>query len=79
MAQTFNVPIDEECRPMQFGGDRHKLHALDEFREGFIAFGLNSMGIFLPDGMPATIPILSGDTTEMIVEKVIAELEKFNL
>lgn len=79
MAQTFNVPINQEFRPNQFGRDRYKLFALNEFREGFIAFGLNSMGIFLPDGMPATVPILSGDTTEMIVEKVIAELEKFNL
>lgn len=79
MAQTFNVPIDEECRPNQFGVDRRKLHALDEFREGLIAFGLAVMQIELPEGMPTIVHSLSGDTTETIVEKVIAELEKFNL
>jgi hypothetical protein len=79
MAQTFKAPIDQDLMPRAFGRDRHKLHALNEFREGMIAFGLSELGIELPDGMSETVPIRSGDTTEMIVEKVIAELEKFNL
>lgn len=79
MAQTLNTPIDEDATPSMFPEEHRKLSALNEFREGMIAFGLNDMKIELPEGMPATVPILSGDTTEMIVEKVIAELEKFNL
>lgn len=79
MAQTFNAPINQEFRPNQFGVDRYKLLALNEFREGMIAFGLRELQIELPEDMPIVVHSLSGDTTEMIVEKVIAELEKFNL
>jgi hypothetical protein len=80
MAQTLNAPINQDLMPRAFGGDRYKLLALNEFRDGFIEHGLGEMRILaLPEDMLREVPILSGDTTEMIVERVIAELEKFNL
>lgn len=52
MARSLKTPFEADITPAHFDGDiPDKLAALDEFRQGEIAYGLSSMRLEKPDGL----------------------------
>lgn len=56
MAQTLGASSEEWWTPEEFN-DEDKLRALDEFRVGEVAYGLDRMGVGCPPSVPASMKV----------------------
>ena len=84
MAFTLNTHASNNLKPEDFDLDTcNKLLALDEFRTGYIEYGLIEMGLVLKDGMEDWMKVCPywKDKTKFYkdMKKVVKELEKYGL
>ena len=84
MAKTLNTPIDQNALPEDFDEDTGgKLDALDAFRDGLIAAGLEYMGLSTPKGIENTREIEDFITDPMRfkddMESLADDLEGYGL